>query len=523
MSSGIGIYLGRKYVVGIRVDRTGGKILMRGWGMEPLVESSEKESEEANRLQWNPFQAPKATSESLAIKKLLAKIGVTKAYAGVAISPYHLVTRQFIMPELPEREKEEAVRYEASRHTRFKLSDTVFGYTENGKADKAVSVTANAVKKRVIQSTIMHLRRGNVEPLWIEPDYSAFSRSTHLFGFAEVREMPHGLIWFEDDGGVNLTLVSKGIVFLSQDFRLSGEAKQDYDKMHDEIQASLRYLRETTAGAQPQVIYMAGFADLKMWESVLSRHLQDIEIRQIDLTETWGIPEAQAGAYVVPLGLALGAAGVESPIGKSNLLPKEERKMSPEKLTLWVAVAAFAVVFALFILYFGILSPIVRSIEAQKIRAEAPLAAFGAQGNFSLDELSIRQLSLQGRVQILKGFKDRRFPMYGMMAALTQNIPPEIWLERMNFSVINKDKNSSAAKPSEGVNKNQPIRYALKIEGNCYRGSAEQEGRIVNEWVQKLSKVPAMQAAFSNFSIEEIKQTKQMDKTVTRFSILAES
>ena len=96
----------------------------------------------------------------------------------------------------------------------MKLAESIFGYTESQHVPNVASITANAAKRRVIQSAVMNLRRGFAEPEAIEPDYVPFSRAYTALGFTEFKKA-HAMIWFDSDGSVNVSLASKGIVFLA--------------------------------------------------------------------------------------------------------------------------------------------------------------------------------------------------------------------------------------------------------------------------------------------------------------------
>jgi hypothetical protein len=253
---GIGIYLGRKHVVAASAEKTAGGYRLKDYAIEPVPPSSEGvEAPEGDK---------KLSGEGLAIQNALQKLKVRRTFARLAISPFYVVTRYFIMPTLPEKEKDEAIRYEASRHTRLKLTESVFAYHEYPYVQNVSAITANAVKRRQIQLATMNARRAGVDPDVIEPDYISFSRTAAYFGLTDFKK-PQCFVWCDSDQSISLTLVSKGIVFLSHDFRLSGDAAADNDKFHDELMGAARYLSESAGGFAIELFIVSGFGALESW------------------------------------------------------------------------------------------------------------------------------------------------------------------------------------------------------------------------------------------------------------------
>ena len=508
MLRGIGIYIGKMHVVGAAVVRSGAGYRLESYAIEP-IQDAEKSS--------NTSSSKKSTPESNAIALVTQKINAKRSFARIAVSPFHITTRYFIMPSLPAKEKDEAIRYEASRFTHMKLTESVFGYSESRHVPNVLSITANAAKRRVIQSAVMNLRRGFAEPEAIEPDYVPFSRVYTALGFTEYKKA-HAMMWFDSDGGVNVSLSSKGIVFLAQDFRLSGDINKDHEKVRDELSGSIRFLSENAGGAQVEYILLAGFGNLEDWQTYLSESFPTVCTQALRIAVNSESEQIHSGALVLAYGLGLGELGAKSPLGDVTLLPPEDKKLRTKYFVIAFSAAAAAVFIFFFLVFLLIISPVQHSLEQKKIRADAPLSTFGAIALSSMEEIEMQAARVEGKLARLEKFEKSKIQLKEALNAAVQVLPSTIWLEKIHFGVSSRQGLEGDAGSSD-VNK--PKR--LILEGYCFMGNADQEARAVNEWAQKLAKEPGFVGHLSNLAVDEIKQQKISGRSTTRFTVTAEA
>ncbi len=499
MSRGIGVYVGRKHVVTALVVRTGTSVQLQKYSVELIPEtlSSEGENPSSKNIKMN--------SESLTIRKTLEKIGSKGCFAAVSMSPFHIVTRHFIMPDLPKKEKADAIRYEASHFTRLKITESVCAYRENAIINNAISITANAAKKRAIQTLVINLRRGTVEPATIEPDYVSFSRVCKYFGFTDTKS-PHAMIWMDGDLSINMTLVSNGIVFFSQDFRLNGIEAQDRSKLHDELLGAFRYLSENAGGVNPENIFLAGFGDLDGWGAFIQQSFPSTAVSilrpPVETEDSFG-----ASAAVIALGLALGEVGWKAPLGEVSLLPAEHKKMRSMRFFSLLGFAAAAVFLLFILIYFCIQMPMIHSLEKKKVLVDKPLSSFGTAASQSVEDLEFKAAQLQTRFEKLDSFEKSIFSLKSIFVAIVKALPKSFWLQKVTL-----ENNLSKIKSAR-----------LRMQGYCFLGEADKEAKQVNEWAQNLAKDPVFSVKFGHLAVDEIKQEKFMGRNMTHFTITAEA
>jgi hypothetical protein len=440
------------------------------------------------------------------------------------VSPFHITTRYFIMPALPEKEKDEAIRYEASRFTHMKLTESVFGCSESSHVPNVLCVTANAAKRSVIKRTVMNLRRGFAEPEAIEPDYVPFSRASAALGFIDAKKA-HAMIWFDSDGSVNVTLASRGIVFLAQDFRLSGDVEKDREKIRDELHGSLRFLIENAGGANVEYILIAGFGNLDEWEQFLSQSFPAVRSQVLRLPVQSEADQAQeGGALLLAFGLGLGELGVKSPLGELSLLPSDDKKLRSQYFGAILVFTTAAVFVLFFLVNFLVVSPIQRSVDQKKSRAEDPLLAYGPIAQSSMEDIEAQATQLASQVEQLEKFEKSRIPFKEVLTAAAQAMPPSMWLQRIHFESLpsrSKSTSFSEAMTNEGTVPRSSPRIIL--EGYCFINDADQETKQVNEWAQNLAKDTRFARYFGNIAVDEIKQQKVSGRNTTRFTVTAEA
>lgn|GEM_PF-1509337 len=517
MSNGVGIYIGRKYVVSAVAAKHGMRPFLQSFSIDAIIDSPVLQTSlEADSIK-------KISSETASVLNGLKQMKQAgQVFARVGISSFHVVTRYFIMPILPGREKDEAIRYEASRYTRFKITESVIGYSESSRVQNVSAITASAAKKRILKSLTMSLRRASVDPSAIEPDYVPFSRVCSVLGLSDFKT-PQALIWFDGDSSVNLTLSSKGVVFLSQDFKLSGDREQETGKVYDELLGCFRFLSENAGGVDVADMFVAGFGDLGFWVDFLAKTFNRIQVHLVELPVPVSQAHFSSSALVLAYGLALGELGVKSPLGEIDLLPPEEKKMRRE-----VFLGALAVAAGVVALFFGLILvlvflPFENALKHERIRAEAPLAIYGSISTQSLADLESQMSVSQGRLSQLNRLENARIPLKAALTVLANSLAPGIWFSRLSYSGSSADSSiqDSSASDSSTVSSKKKGR-SLKIEGYAYLGDANQESKQVNDWVQGLVNNTEFKKSFNYIAVDEVKQQKFAGRSTTKFAVTAE-
>ena len=509
MSKGIGVYIGRNEVIAVSAVHSLGGPLIKSFAIEPINPEGPQEpmiGREAHKLK-------RLSPESRAIIKALGKINEPGAFVTAAVSPFQVVTRHFIMPAVPKKDEAGAVRHEASRYIPFKISESVLDYHVYPSHKNVFSVTATAIRTEVLETCLRDLRSASAKVLMVEPVYSAVGRAFSVVNMTG-KIKSQGFVVLQSDGNVNVTLASKGIVYLSRDFILTGNIEEDKVRFCDELKASIDYFYKLTGGEAIGQVFLAGSGDLKIWVEHLERAFNyTVRFDVANLPNAKKIPPEVLGSVLVTFGLALRSLGFHSPLGDVRLLPKEERRSAPQKLLVFLGVECLAIFFLFGLVRLAAFQPYLIHLEERNQAILAPLnegdPAFVSR---SLDDIMNEKEKIGARVNQLNKFWGNLPQTSALLMSLGQGLPQSILLDYVSFE-------DAIAK--EG-SKNGKGKKRLNIRGMCYLGNAEKETTTVSSWVKSLGGRKVMTDQFGEIKLEEIKREKIVARDFTRFLVIGE-
>jgi len=482
---------------------------IKAYAIEPINPEGPQEpsiGKEAHKIK-------KMSPEAQAILKALSKIKEPGAFVNAAVSPSQVATRHFIMPAVPKNEEAGAVRHEASRYIPFKISDSVTDYYAQRTHRNVLSVTASAIRTEVLETCLEDLRAASAKVLMVEPAYSSVSR---VFAALNVAGKPksQGFLILESDGNVNVTMVSKGVVYLSREFFLTGKPEEDKVKFCEELKASLDYFYKLTGGEAIEQIFLAGAGDLKAWIEHLE-HAFNYTIR-FDSAKSPGVknvPQETLGVLLVAFGLALRSLGYHSPLGDIKLLPREERRSETQKLLTFLGIECLAIVLLFAVVRLAVFQPYLMYLEG---RSEAILGDADRENpqfvSKSLEDLVTEKEKLKERTAQLKGFFGDQYPASSFLTSLGQGLPKSIVLDYISLENAGEKGKTSSGKEKKRLN----------MRGICFLGNAEKETAVISSWVKSLSEKQVMADYFGEMKLEEIKREKLQNRNLTRFRIIAE-
>lgn len=509
MSKGIGVYIGRNEVIAVSSVRTATGPQMSAFAIEPINPEGPHEpavGKEAENLK-------KITPEARAIRKALEKIKEPGAFVNVAISPLQIVTRHFIMPAVPKKEESAAVRNEASRYVPFKISELALDYQAYPTHKNILSITVTAIREEVLTNYLEDLRSVSAKVLSVEPVHNAVGRAFAALNMTG-KNKTHGFVVLQSDGNVNVTLVSKGIVYLSRDFLLSGKIEEDKMRFRDELKASMDYFYKLTGGEAIGQIFLAGTGDLKLWVEHLEHSFNyTIRFDVANIAASAELPPDAVHTLLVAFGLSLRTLEYHAPAGDVQLLPREERRSDPAHLLRFLGIECLAVLLLIAMIRLVIFQPYLMHLEGQNETILGPAdQEFPAYASRTTEELMFEKEKLSGKVgQLNRFFNDKVLPSDFIMS-LGQGLPQSISLDYVSFEDVTGREMSPDGKR----------RKRLNIRGICYLGSAEKETETVSAWVKSLSGRKIMADSFAEIKIEEIKRETTLNRDCTRFRILGE-
>ncbi len=505
MSKGVGVYIGRDNVVAVSAVSTVKGPQVKAYAIEPVNPGGDGPAvgKEAHKLR-------KLSPESRAIRKALETIKEPGAFVTASVSPFHIVTRHFMMPAVPKKEKDDAVRFEASRYIPFKLSESVLDYHEQITHRNVYSITATAIKKEVLQQALSDLRGASAKVLMIEPVHSAVGRVfASLNMFQKVKTC--GFVTLQSDGNVNLTFVSKGTVYLSRDFLLSEDQEENKSHFFDELKASLDYFYKLTGGEAVTQIFVAGHGDLKFWVEHLE-HAFNYAMRFDLATFPEGTPFSAdiMDSIFIAYGLALRSAGYSSLMGEPALLPPAERRMKPKSFYSLLGGCALGVMVLFLLVRLVVFQPYVGKLTHEYQKVLGPGSGVDSSVvEMSVESLDSRKVKLASQAKLLADFEKKKSLPGELLMALGRNTPAVIRIDYISIENTTGGKGKLA-------------RNRMTMRGGCVTGNAEQETAAIDAWIQQLQGEGAFKSRFSEFKLEEVKREREMEQVMTQFKVVGE-
>ncbi len=508
MPKGVGVYVGRNEVIAVSVTRTPAGPQIKSFAIESINPEAAQEPAVDKKSQ----KIKQLSAEAQAIYKALEKIKEPKAYVTAAVSPFQVVSRHFIMPSVPKKEEMQAVRYEASRYIPFKLTESVLDYCAQLTHKNVFSVTATAMRQEILDTCLEDLRSAGAHVLMIEPVYSAVGRAFSALNMIG-QNKTQGFVVVQSDGNVNVTIASKGIVYLSRDFLLAGNPEEDKARFFEELKASVDYFYKLTGGESVAQIFLAGQGDLKFWVEHLEHALNyTVRFDVASFPNEKNITPDTLSSILVAYGLALRGLNYKSPLGEMKLLPKEDRISTLPQLLSFIGLGSLLVVVLFLLVRMIAFQPLIFSLAKQN----SMLLENARQRNAAISQqpLSVLQLEkekMASRVQQLKGFLRGKDVPYNLFLELGRGLPKSIVLDYVSFEDI----------PASGKISKRLKRF--NVRGTCSLGGAEQEAAEINNWIKSLGAKKVYAENFPELKLEESKRDKSsVGADITRFRIVGE-
>jgi Tfp pilus assembly protein PilN len=347
----------------------------------------------------------------------------------------------------------------------------------------------------------------------IEPAYVAVGRGFAALNVAQ-RSKDNGFVILQSDGNVNITLASKGTVYLSRDFLLSGNLEEDKSRFADELRASLDYFYKLTGGEAVERIFLSGAGDFKTWIEHLE-HAFNYTIR-FDVAQSphlKNVTPENLSIVLAAFGAALRSLGYTSPLGEIKLLPKDERRSALHSFLTFLGIGCLAILLLFGAVRLLAFQPYLMHLQS---RSQAILGSANQENpkyaSLSLEGLKAEKERLSARTRQMRDFFGDPYPPSVFLMALGQGLPQSITLEYISLERAAGKERSLSEKAKKRLN----------MRGICSLGSAEKETAIVSGWVKSLSAKEVMKSYFGEIKLEEIKREKVQGRDLTRFRVVGE-
>jgi type IV pilus assembly protein PilM len=160
------------------------------------------------------------------LKEMLEELRTRKRYVVTAVSNIAAITRTLQVPKMPQKQLDEAVRWEAERYIPFPIDEVVLDYAplkplESVNEGEQIEIIVGAARQEVIASLVETLKGAGLEPLIIDIKPFAGLRSLE----SKLRSPGEPVLFFLDIGAESssLTLTRGEHLLLIRTINLSGK------------------------------------------------------------------------------------------------------------------------------------------------------------------------------------------------------------------------------------------------------------------------------------------------------------
>ena len=160
------------------------------------------------------------------LKEMLEELRTRKRYVVTAVSNIAAITRTLQVPKMPQKQLDEAVRWEAERYIPFPIDEVVLDYAplkplESVNEGEQIEIIVGAARQEVIASLVETLKGASLEPLIIDIKPFAGLRSLE----SKLRSPGEPVLFFLDIGAESssLTLTRGEHLLLTRTINLSGK------------------------------------------------------------------------------------------------------------------------------------------------------------------------------------------------------------------------------------------------------------------------------------------------------------
>ncbi len=212
----IGLDIGSSRVKAIQLKRSGRGIELEKFGIAEIFPrgSRPEDASELRRLKVD------------AVRKALDTAGITLRNAITAVSGESVIVRYIQVPEMPEEELKNALRWEAEEYIPFRLEDVnldsvVLGHAEQAGVGK-IDVLLVSAKKDLVENHLSILREIGLTPSIVDVDSFAF------LNCFEVNHEPGGqeIVALVNIGAgvTNINIYVGGVSRFSRDISIAGDS-----------------------------------------------------------------------------------------------------------------------------------------------------------------------------------------------------------------------------------------------------------------------------------------------------------
>ncbi|MBN1867894.1 type IV pilus assembly protein PilM [Candidatus Sumerlaeota bacterium] len=164
----VGLDIGSRYVKAVQLKKTGKNIELERFGVSEIYAKGEKPS--------SPDDQRQAVVQ--AVRRAFSEAGITANQIVSAVAGESIIVRYIQLPEMPEEELANALRWEAEEYIPFRIEDVnidsaIIGHSAQGDT-RRIDVLVVCARKDLINDHVALVREAGVTPTLIDVDSFAF-------------------------------------------------------------------------------------------------------------------------------------------------------------------------------------------------------------------------------------------------------------------------------------------------------------------------------------------------------------
>lgn len=477
----VGIYIGPESVEIVQTSRTRKGILF-----------SKTVSREISKKNVTPET----------IRELFLNEDIKETAVTATIPEESVMLRRFVMPLIPQKQRNAAVRFEAKRHIPFNIEEIISGYyiIREDRIRNTMDVLFVAAKKDDVDSVLILLQNAGLIVEKIEPASLALIKTLILTGNLAESSPPVAILHFFSKTDGQVIIVENGIPYLKREISFTSKEFKLEEQVLNEIRLSLSYYKREFSEKNIAKVIITGLREVPLWTDTLKSGLGIPVEHVLPLKKIADInlPNRQ---LEIPVGLAV--SRLEKTKMDFNLLPEE---LIPVKYNISkIAGVSTAVVLCAITLVYLQQMPTIRRLKKELDSAETrkvsvPELALSAK---SIDELRTLRTTLQQKKDILSVCIKNRVSWHTKLRELIKTMPGEIWIKQLTIG------------DSIGI----PGARLLILRGSTYAQDPTLEIEITNNFANALKNNSVFMDGFKRLTLGTITKTNVANYEVANFDI----
>ncbi len=463
---------------------------------------------------------PDADLISRSISDIFQKEGIAAKDVFIALTEKESIVRYFEMPLLPQRERKEAVRFEAQKYLPFEIRDLYHDCSIQADApQKKMRVTFLAAKKDAVHKVISIVQKSGLRVRSLESASMATTRALYPAD-AKPTDDAFAILDIDKKGFIHILIVKNDMLLMARDhlyFRAAdtvGQSVPDFKSCVSEVRLSLNYFSKTFKNETlSKIIVCADLKDtFKDWDSQLEAEL-GIPVRAGNPIGSFAANQTYSAGMTTAIGL--GMRGTSSRHGvKLNLVPHDKPAAASKAAASAISQQnedEFLKKMALFeIVLFAIIGAVIYYFFLGKLAISKAdyanrLRTIPAEYALSLDELKAKEAELASKIVLTSNLIDKRVFFTTKMNQLAKTIPDFI-------SVTGIDYTSSEDK--DGVSSN-----ALNILGTVFSNASGVDLPEVNKLAAALLADKEFMVGFGGATVLSAQNVVSKEGLLTKFTI----